>query len=70
MKTSLKIYPEWRKKSKKDGLIPFYLRVIKNGIKSEGRIYLLDAVSEKTLRNWHQPTSQFSKGEDEPFEWG
>lgn len=64
MKTSLKIYPELRKKSKKDGLIPFYLRVIKNGIKSEGRIYLIDAVSEKTLKNWHQPTSQFSKGED------
>jgi integrase len=61
MRTSMKIYPEMRKKSKKDNLIPFYLRIIHNGIKSEGRLNPNTAVSEKSLKYWHQPTQQFSK---------
>ena len=64
----MKIYPELRKKSKKDGRIPFYLRIIQNGIKSEGRIYLIEPVSEKTLKTWHQPTQQFTKGKEDTNE--
>tara|TARA_B110000211_G_C13841142_1_gene447941 strand:+ start:182 stop:679 length:498 start_codon:yes stop_codon:yes gene_type:complete len=65
MKTTLKIYPELRKKSKRTGLIPFYLRIIHKGVKSEGRLYTIEPLSEKNIRYWHQPTEQFSKGMDE-----
>lgn len=61
----MKIYPEYRKKSKKNGLIPFYLRVIYQGVKSESRLYLIEPATEKQIKNWHQPTSQFVKGMDD-----
>jgi hypothetical protein len=40
MKTSMKIYPNQRKKSTKNSKISFYLRIIHNGKKSEASLSL------------------------------
>ena len=59
MKTSMKIYPNKRKKSTKNGKIPFYLRIIHNGEKSEARLNVSD-VREELLKKWSQETQRFN----------
>jgi len=68
MKISMKIYPEKRKKSKKNGLIPMYIRLIHKGKKSEGRLNNIEPINEDQIKYWHQDTEQFSKGLDDTNE--
>ena len=59
MKTSMKIYPNQRKKSTKNSKIPFYLRIIHNGKKSEARLNVSE-ISEEYLKKWSQETQRFN----------
>ena len=59
MKTSMKIYTNQRKKSTKNSKIPFYLRIIHNGKKSEARLNVSE-ISEEYLKKWSQETQRFN----------
>lgn len=59
MKTTLKIYPNKAKKSSKNYKIPFYLRVIHKGKKSEARLNVSD-VTETYLNCWSQGVQRFN----------
>ena len=59
MKTSMKIYPNKSKKSSKNSKIPFYLRIIHNGKKSEARLNVSE-ISEEYLKKWSQETQRFN----------
>lgn len=58
MKTSKKIYIK-NVKSKKTGKYSIYLRVLHNGIKSEGLIEELDPVFESEITKWNQTYERF-----------
>ena len=58
MKTSMKIYPNKGKKSTKKSKIPFYLRIIHNGKKSEARLNV-SKISEEYLKKLFFRSSSF-----------
>ena len=55
----MKIYPNKTKKSTKNSKIPFYLRIIHNGKKSEARLNVSE-ISEEYLKKWSQETQRFN----------
>ena len=55
----MKIYPNKIKKSSKNGKIPFYLRIIHHGKKSEARLNVSE-INEELLSKWSQETQRFN----------
>lgn len=58
MKASLSFYPNTKKKSKKTGKIPLYVRVCYKGLKAEERLNI--QVVEDLLIKWDPMTMRFS----------